>query len=38
MAKRVMMILTLLLSGRAMALAFLGRVGAGGPGDPPQPG
>ena len=35
MAKKVMLILTLMLSGRAMTLVFLGRVGAGGPGDPP---
>lgn len=27
--------LTLLLSGRAMTLAFVGRAGGGGPGDPP---
>ena len=33
---RLMAVLTLLLSGRAMTLAFLGRVGGGQVGDPPE--
>ncbi len=32
---RVMIVLTLLLTGRAMTLAFIHRVGEEGPGDPP---
>ncbi len=33
---RIMALLTLMLSGRAMTLAFLGRVGGNGAGDPPS--
>ena len=33
---RILIVLTLLASGRAMTLAFLHRVGDGGPGDPPD--
>ena len=36
MALRIMAILTFMLSGRAMTLAFLGRVGGSNVGDPPQ--
>lgn len=35
MERKVIMFLTLLLSGRAMTLAFISRAGGGGPGDPP---
>jgi hypothetical protein len=35
MQKIVLMVLTLMLSGRAMTLAFIHRAGAGGAGDPP---
>lgn len=35
MQQKIMLILTLMLSGRAMTLAFIHRAGAGGPGDPP---
>lgn len=35
MQKIILMILTLMLSGRAMTLAFIHRAGAGGVGDPP---
>ncbi len=34
-ARLALIVLTLMLSGRAMTLAFIGRVAAGGPGDPP---
>lgn len=35
MHMNITLILTLMLSGRAMTLAFLHRVGGDGPGDPP---
>lgn len=35
MQKTIILILTLMLTGRAMTLAFLHRVGGDGPGDPP---
>lgn len=35
MERKIMLALTLLLSGRAMTLAFLSRVGGSGAGDPP---
>ena len=35
MHKNIMLILTLMLSGRAMTLAYIGRVGGTLPGDPP---
>lgn len=35
MQKMILIILTLMLSGRAMTLAFIHRAGAGGVGDPP---
>lgn len=35
MHKSIMLVLTLMLSGRAMTLAFIHRAGQGGPGDPP---
>ncbi len=35
MQQKIMLILTLMLSGRAMTLAFLSRVGGANPGDPP---
>lgn len=35
MPRRLMLALTLMLSGRAMTLAFIHRAGGGGPGDPP---
>lgn len=34
--RKVLIFGTLLLAGRAMTLAFIGRVGNGGPGDPPN--
>ncbi len=34
--RAVLLALTLLLSGRAMTVAFIGQAGAGGPGDPPS--
>lgn len=35
MPQKLVLILTLMLSGRAMTLAFIGRAGGTGPGDPP---
>ena len=35
MQQRIMLILTLMLSGRAMTLAFISRAGGANPGDPP---
>ena len=35
MHKTIMLVLTLMLAGRAMTLAFIHRAGQGGPGDPP---
>lgn len=35
MQQRIMLILTLMLTGRAMTLAFIHRAGGGMPGDPP---
>lgn len=35
MPRKLMLALTLMLSGRAMTLAFIHRAGGGGPGDPP---
>ena len=35
MRKNIVLILTLMLCGRAMTLAFIGRAGGDGPGDPP---
>lgn len=36
MARRIILVLTLMAAGRAMTLAFIARAGDGGPGDPPE--
>lgn len=35
MERAIVLVLTLMLSGRAMTLAYIGRAGGGAPGDPP---